>query len=206
MFIVYEHKSTVKISNACPENLYTDRMSSAALRLKQLRLRAVPPISMRKTAERLGMGHTSYGLYENPNLYKKRHLPLDLARRIAAVFADHGIDPAEVMLLAGLTDEEAVPEARAVEAARPAVQYVSLQVALPSEAALRDMFRSLLVLVPDGSTKDETAEILARWLPSGFAGIGPYLPDPGAAASPAGDTPPPTAATDHRESGPSSRT
>lgn len=175
-------------------------MTSAASRLKQLRLRAVPPISMRKTAERLGMGHTSYGLYENPNLFKKRHLPLELARRIAVVFADHGIDPAEVMTLAGLTDDEAEPEARAVEAARPAVQYVSLQVALPSEAALREMFAKLLVLVPEGASKDETAQILAQWLPSGFAGIGPYLPDPGAGALPSSAVPPRSDATDDRES------
>ncbi|QSR18986.1 helix-turn-helix transcriptional regulator [Novosphingobium sp. KA1] len=181
-------------------------MSSVAPLLKQLRQTAVPTLSIRKLADKLGMGHSSYAVYENANVYKKPYLPIDLARRIAAVLAEHSVDPADVMKLAGLTDAESQPEARAIEAARPAIQYVPLQVALPSEAALRDMFRSLLVLVPDGSTKDETAEILARWLPSGFAGIGPYLPDPGAGASPAGDTPPPAAATDHRESGPSSRT
>lgn len=175
-------------------------------RLKELRKAAVPKLSVRRIAEELDMPFGSYARFESASTYKKSFLPLDFTRKVAAVLAEHGVDPAEVMLLAGLTDEEAVPEARAVEAARPAVQYVSLQVALPSEAALRDMFRSLLVLVPDGSTKDETAEILARWLPFGFAGIGPYLPDPGAGASPAGDTPPPTDATDHRESGPSSRT
>ncbi|WP_288804082.1 XRE family transcriptional regulator [uncultured Novosphingobium sp.] len=174
--------------------------------MKALRQSARPKLSIRRAADILEMGHSSYGFYENPNLYKKPYLPIDLARRIATAFADYSVDPADVMKLAGLNEAEVEPEVRAVESARPAVQYVSLQVALPSEAALRDMFRSLLVLVPDGATKDETAEILARWLPSGFAGIGPYLPDPGAGASPAGDTPPPAAATDHHESGPSSRT
>lgn len=181
-------------------------MKSASERLKELRLSAVPRISIRRMAEELGIGFPRYAYFEDPKRFKKRELPIDLTRQIAGVLSQRGVDPAEVMLLAGLNENEAVPEARAVEAARPTVQYVPLQVALPSEAALRDMFRSLLVLVPDGSTKDETAEILARWLPSGFAGIGPYLPDPGAGASPAGDTPPPAAATDHRESGPSSRT
>jgi hypothetical protein len=38
------------------------------------------------------------------------------------------------------------------------------------------MFHSLLALVPEGASRAETAEILARWLPTGFAGIGPYLP------------------------------
>jgi hypothetical protein len=158
-------------------------MPSAAHLLKALRQSARPKLSIRRAAEILDMGHSSYAFYENPNLFKKPYLPLELTRRIAVAFADYSVDPAEVMKLAGLNEAEAEPEARAVEAARPAVQYVALQVALPSEPALREMFAKLLVLVPDGASRDETAEILARWLPSGFAGIGPYLPDPGAASS-----------------------
>ena len=64
----------------------------------------------------------------------------------------------------------------------------------PSEAALREMFANLLVLVTEGATKDEIAEVLARWLPSGFAAIGPYLPDPGATELPATDVLPQLAA------------
>jgi hypothetical protein len=110
------------------------------------------------------------------------------------------------MLLAGLKGTEAEPEARAVEAALPPIQYVPLQVALPSEAALREMFRGLLVLVPEEATRDETAEILARWLPSGFAGIGPYLPDPGAGTLTGAGALLPAASTDDLESPQSSRT
>ncbi|AXB75454.1 transcriptional regulator [Novosphingobium sp. P6W] len=156
----------------------------------------MPPISIRKMAEEVGIGFPRYSYFEDPKRYKKRELPIDVTRQIAAVLSLRGVDPAEVMQLAGLNETEAEPEARAVEAARPAVQYIPLQVALPSEAALREMFAKLLVLVPEGASRDETAEILARWLPSGFAGIGPYLPDPGAAASPATDAPPRSAATD----------
>lgn len=175
-------------------------MPSAAILLKALRESSRPKLSIRRAADILGMGHSSYGFYENPNLFKKPHLPIDLARRIATAFAEYGVDPAEVMKLAGLNEVEAEPEARAVEAARPTVQYVTMQVALPSEAALREMFAKLLVLVPEGASRDETAEILARWLPSGFAGIGPYLPDPGAASSPASDVPLRSVATDDHES------
>lgn len=182
------------------KKLYASEMASVAPLLKSLRQTAVPPLSIRKMAERLGMGHSSYAVYENPNLYKKPHLPIDLARRIAAVLAEYSVDPADVMKLAGLTADETAPEARAIEASRPTVQYVSLQVALPSEAALREMFAKLLILVPEGASRDETAEILARWLPSGFAGIGPYLPDPGAASSPVSGVPPQSAATADRES------
>src|SRR3546814_12144456 len=77
----------------------------------------------------------------NPNTYKKPHLPIDFARRLAAVFAEHGIEPADVMKLAGLSDDEAEPEARVIEASRPAVHYVSLPVALPSEAAIAEIGR-----------------------------------------------------------------
>jgi hypothetical protein len=175
-------------------------MKSAAEKLKELRLSAVPPISIRKMAEEAGIGFPRYSYFEDPKRYKKRELPIDVTRQIAAVLSQRGVDPAEVMLLAGLNETEAEPEGRAVEAARPAIQYVSLQVALPSEAALREMFAKLLVLVPEGASRDETAEILARWLPSGFAGIGPYLPDPGAASSPASDVPLRSVATDDHES------
>jgi hypothetical protein len=189
-----------------PAFLYDGEMPSAADNLKALRLTARPKLSLRKTADLLGLGHSSYGFYENPNLFKKPHLPIDLTRKIAAVFAEYGIDPAEVMKLAGLTEAEAEPEARDIEAARPTIHHVTLQVALPSEAALRDMFRSLLVLVPEGATKDETAEILAQWLPSGFAGIGPYQPDQGSAPATVADAHPRSSATDRHESAPSSRT
>lgn len=175
-------------------------MSSASERLKALRTAAVPRISIRAMADELGIGHPRYAYFEDPKRYKKRELPIDLTRQIAAVLSRRGIDPAEVMKLAGLVESEAEPEARAVEAARPTVQYVPLQVALPSEAALREMFAKLLVLVPENASRDETAQILAQWLPSGFAGIGPYLPDPGAGALPSSAVPPQSAATDDRES------
>jgi hypothetical protein len=153
---------------------------------------AVPSISLRKTAEKLGVGPSTYAVYENANLYKKPHLPIDLARKLAAIFADHGIEPAEDEAC-GPCRRGSRPEAAAVEAARPTIQYVPLQVALPSEGALRDMFHSLLALVPEGASRAETAEILARWLPTGFAGIGPYLPDPSANAPTVPEFRPPAA-------------
>jgi hypothetical protein len=61
-----------------------------------------------------------------------------------------------------------------------------MKVALPSEAALSDMFRGMLALVPDGATKDEAAAILARRLPAGLASIGPLALDPSLAPFPAG--------------------
>lgn len=181
-------------------------MAAVGPSLKMLREATAPRLSIRQAAEKLGIGSSSYAFYENPNSYKKPYLPIEFARRVASLFADYGIDPAEVMKLAGLTGEEAEPEAREIEATRPAVQFVSMAVALPSEAALRDMFRSILVLVPEGASKDEAADILARRLPAGLASIGPLVPDPGAAASTASGEAPPAPAKDRPASAPSSRT
>ncbi len=88
----------------------------------------------------------------------------------------------------------------------PERQTISLQVSLPSEAALRDMFRSILVLVPEGASKDEAADILARRLPAGLASIGPLALDPNSAASLATGEAPPAPAKDRPASGPSSHT
>lgn len=175
-------------------------------RLKELRKSAVPALSIRAMADALGIGHSRYAYFEDPKRFKKRALPIDLTRQIAAVLSEHGVDSAEVMKLAGLSDQEAEPEAREIEAQKPTQLCITLPVVLPSEAALRDMFRSLLVLVPDGATKDEAAEILARRLPSGLAAIGPVLLDPIAAVSLAGEAIPRSPTTDHRETGRSSRT
>lgn len=167
-------------------------MTSVSTRLRDLRSAAVPRLSVRAMAAALDMPLGTYSNYESAR-FKKSTLPLDLTRKIASVLAGHKVDPAEVMKLAGLSDGEAEPEGRAVEAARPGIQYVPLQVALPSEGALRDMFHSLLALVPEGASRAETAEILARWLPTGFAGIGPYLPDPSANAPTVPEFRPPAA-------------
>lgn len=158
-------------------------MPSVGPKLKSLRLRAKPALTIRKMAEELGIGYSRYAYFEDAKRYKKPTLPLDLTRAIADVLDRHGIDPAEVMKLAGLKEAEAEPEARDIEAQRPTLISIHLPVVLPSEAALRDMFRSLLVLIPDEATKDEAAEILARRLPSGLAAIGPLSLDQVSVAS-----------------------
>ncbi|WP_287002951.1 XRE family transcriptional regulator [Sphingobium sp.] len=155
-------------------------------------------------ASALDMPLGTYSAYESSR-YKKPLLPLDFARRVAAVLAQHKVDPAEVMKLAGLNGEEAEPEAREIEAQRPAFVSITLPVILPSEVALRDMFRSLLVLVPEGATKDEAAAILARRLPTGLAACGPLSLDQATVASLGGGEAVQSHATDHRGSLPPSR-
>ncbi len=72
--------------------------SEAARRLKALRERAGLP--MRAVAESLGWTLTRYQHYEDR--YRRPYLPLEFVRRIADIFAQRGVDPTEVMALAGV--------------------------------------------------------------------------------------------------------
>ncbi|WBQ17834.1 XRE family transcriptional regulator [Sphingobium yanoikuyae] len=172
-------------------------MKSVNTKLRDLRTSASPKLSVRGMAAALDMPLGTYSAYESAR-YKKPLLPLDFARRVAAVLARHKVDPAEVMKLAGLNGEEVEPEAREIEAQLPAFVSITLPVILPSEVALRDMFRSLLVLVPEGATKDEAAAILARRLPAGLAAIGPLSLDQAMVASLEGGETVQSPATEHR--------
>jgi SOS-response transcriptional repressor LexA len=75
---------------------------SVARKLKALRERAEPHVTIRALAERLGMPPSTYAAYEDPNKFKKPILPFDLAKRIAGELEGHGISAIEVMRLAGL--------------------------------------------------------------------------------------------------------
>ncbi len=71
-----------------------------ARRLKALRLEA--GLSMAAVARHLGFSHASrYQHYEDR--FKRGYLPLELAERLSPLFAQSGIDPVEVMALAGIT-------------------------------------------------------------------------------------------------------
>ncbi|WP_416462755.1 XRE family transcriptional regulator [Sphingomonas sp. VDB2] len=167
--------------------------------MKALRLRARPTLTIRKMAEELDIGYSRYAYFEDEKRYKKPTLPLDLARAIADVLGQHGIDAGDVMLLAGLSEAEAEPDVRAIEAARPQQHFITLPVALPSENALADMFESLLSLIPAEATRAEAARILAQRLPSGFAAIGPVLLDLGMHHGSASATASRSPAIDHHE-------
>ena len=148
---------------------------SVNIRLKNLRLSAKPKLTIRGMAEELGIGYSRYSYFEDPKRYKKTGLPLDLTRQIAAVLARYEVDPSEVMLLAGLTETEAEPEVREIEAQKPQPQYFTAQVLLPSENALAAMLEPLLAMIPEEATLAEAARMLARRLPGGFAAIGPAV-------------------------------
>jgi SOS-response transcriptional repressor LexA len=73
-------------------------ISEAARKLKALRERS--GLSMRAVAESLDWALTRYQHYEDR--YRRRFLPVELVRHLAALFAPHGIDPQTVLELAGI--------------------------------------------------------------------------------------------------------
>lgn len=80
-------------------------MESVNSRLKGMRERASPKVSVRTMAELLGVPASSYAAYETEKKFKKPILPLDLAKKIADILEPRGIDRAEVLSLAGITGE-----------------------------------------------------------------------------------------------------
>ncbi|HUZ74061.1 MAG TPA: S24 family peptidase [Stellaceae bacterium] len=73
--------------------------SPAARKLKLLRQRA--GLSIREVAHALGMEHgSSYQHYEDR--FRKAHLPLDLMRKLAPIFAKGGVEASELLALAGI--------------------------------------------------------------------------------------------------------
>lgn len=77
-------------------------MEPVTTRLKRLRESAEPAITIRAIAEKLGMPYSTYAAYEDPGKYKKPILPFDFTQKVAAILGTMGVDPLDVMELAGL--------------------------------------------------------------------------------------------------------
>ncbi len=174
-----------------------------ALPYEQMRmLRARSGLSMRAFAAGLGAPlDTRYAYYEEKRFTGP--LPIDAARRIAAALQPFGVEPREVLALAGLAGEETEAESAAFA---PMVQFVRLDVALPNADALTRMFETMLEEELPAARRDALARTLALRLPAALqrASISPAVPvrdaapDRGAAARPR--------ATHHRPPRPVSRT
>lgn len=80
-------------------------ISEAARQLKTLREQA--GLSMRVVADSLGWRLTKYQHYEDR--YRRRFLPIELARHLADLFSPHGVSPADVMQLAGVGADRSLP-------------------------------------------------------------------------------------------------
>lgn len=80
-------------------------------RLRELRESAKPRISLQKMADELGLeSRQAYHFYERERGFKQPLLPMSLARRIASVLGKRGVNPSEVMKLAGVDRDESPPQ------------------------------------------------------------------------------------------------
>lgn len=88
-----------------------------ATRLKRLRESTTPRLSVRATAEALGMPASSYAFYEDAAQFKKPFLPVPLTHQLTKLFGSNGVDRREVLALAGI-DERNFPVTEADQIAQ----------------------------------------------------------------------------------------
>jgi transcriptional regulator with XRE-family HTH domain len=119
------------------------------------RLKAIG-ISQAELARRVGVGQSTINGLIRGESRGSKHLHV-IARTLRT-------SPA---YLIGETEDPA-PDAPIVEPELP-IQFVTMQVALPSEDALTTMFEAMLQIVPADSTEAERARILARRLPAALS-------------------------------------
>jgi len=119
------------------------------------RLKAIG-ISQAELARRVGVGQSTINGLIRGESRGSKHLHV-IARTLRT-------SPA---YLIGETEDPA-PDAPIVEPELP-IQFVTMQVALPSEDALATMFQAMLQIVPADSTEAERARILARRLPAALS-------------------------------------
>jgi len=125
-------------------------------------LRARSGLSMRAFAARLGTPlDTRYAYYEEKRFTGP--LPLEAARRIATALQPFGVEPREVLSLAGLSDDEAEID---LATAMPDVQMVRLEVAFPNAEVLTRMFETMLESEVPEDRRDALARKLALRLPA----------------------------------------
>lgn len=119
------------------------------------RLKAIG-ISQAELARRVGVGQSTINGLIRGESRGSKHLHV-IARTLRT-------SPA---YLIGETEDPA-PDAPIIEPDLP-IQFVTMQVALPSEDALATMFHAMLQIVPEDATEVERARILARRLPAALS-------------------------------------
>lgn len=157
-------------------------MDTVGEQLKALRGRT--PHTVRTVARFLGFeNHSRYSYYEGKRF--KGPVPVDLARRLAELFYRSGkVQPHEVLRLAGLSDAEAAnEEVQFLDNRHPPAppQIIQMDVRLPSERSMTEMFVGMLEAVDRPDLTDELAVQLARLLPTALSMTPTELPARGTA-------------------------
>ena len=148
----------------------------------EVRRKALGISSQAELARRAGIGQSTLnGLIRKPYRWSP-HL-VDIARALQTT----------VEYLAGKTDDP--DEGAPPPPPAPPYQAITLQVLLPGEAALAQMFEGLLMAMDRDLPLDEQARLLAQRLPTGLSQLRDLMP---ALPKPAASKPKPSPATPAR--------
>lgn len=146
------------------------------LRADRLRdLMAERGLSQSALARRVGVTQATIYKLVSGRGYGSKYLHV-IARELATTPA----------YLSGEIDDPSVSAQQPAPSA-PLVHHVMLAVALPSEHALARMFEGMLEIIeeyPERPDLEETARLLAHWLPTGLSQLRDLLPVPQAAPAP----------------------
>lgn len=167
------HSPSIAISNpvGIADGLASLTVTVTAIRLAEAMRKADEDQS--SLARAIGITQGAISKILQGKTANSRHLP-----RIA-----HHLG-ASLPWLLGETDD---PEADQPAPAAPVVQFVTMQVALPSERALARMFEGLLRSMDLSAPVDAQALLLAKRLPIGLSQLRDLLPDMAPAAAPSGE-------------------
>lgn len=155
--------STTLLHRQRPINLHGVPAMEVGAKLRELRLRT--GLTVRALAGALG--HESPNGYTHWEKSGKKPLPLEVARKLASIMAQHGVKPAEVMELAGLSQKEIAREAGAIpiSISMPGSEAIYLSIQLPNEDSLTRAFEGLIAPYDATTSKDVFARRLAQLLP-----------------------------------------
>ena len=122
--------------------------------LRYLRECARPRLTVRAIAALLNISPSAYHAYESERRFKQRYLPMGLTLRLARVLGDHGVNPDDVMLLAGVgTDALTMPALSAAEE-----QLVGAYRMLPPDTRLLLLKLARRLAGPAGAFEEPTAD------------------------------------------------
>lgn len=133
--------------------------------VKALRVRT--GLSVRDVAKALGFDtHSKYSYYESRRF--KGPLPIDMAQKLGAVYQYRGVEPHELLQLAGLSRQDAI-EQTAVTRALKHQPTATMRVLFPSERALTRMFDGIFLALEQGDLPPGLSQQLAQLLPVALA-------------------------------------
>lgn len=139
-------------------------------------LRQKTEMSVRMVASELGFEtHSKYSYYESKRF--KGPLPLKLAKQLAAMWEYLGVEPYEVLELAGMQRDNAISEYAASQALNHQ-PFIELRVFFPDTESLELMFVQMLTVMGKSELADKVVRGLALLLPTALKNTPTWKDDP----------------------------